>query len=299
MNKQSIIKNSVDIPNVKFKRDQTLGFELIPLKNLVNILKPYKDHHPYKPHRLKFYAIIFITGGKGKHFIDFQSYDYYRGTVFFISKDQIHAFDPPKKVEGELILFTETFFTKHLSDTERFTFNSLFNYHIYSPVNYLSSEQFTIFERILVSMREEFSQQSDLFKPHILRNLLKQFLLQFERLRSGHEGRMDARCYNEFIAFQELLDKHIHEERSVKFYAQQLGISTKKMNLMTQRIANVNSKNYISSRFILEVKRLLISSYASINEIAYKMGFEDPTNFVKFFKKYSGETPAAFRKSRI
>lgn len=108
---------------------------------------------------------------------------------------------------------------------------------------------------------------------------------------------MESLYYNEFIALQKLLEKHLHEERSVKFYAQKLGISTKKMNLITQSIAQVSSKDYITSRLILEVKRLLIGSFYSINEIGYKMGFEDPTNFVKFFKKYSGKTPAAFRKS--
>lgn len=289
-------KYSDEIPNVEFKRDQSLGFELILLKELKKKLIP-KGHDPYKPHRLKFYLIFFITGGKGKHFIDFENYDYCRGTVIFISKEQVHAFDPSVNYEGELILFRETFFTKNLSDTERSTSNSLFNYHIYSPVNYLSSDQFTIFKRIVMSIREEFSNQDDSFKPQIIGNLLKQFLLQTERLRNGPRGRLDFRYYDEFIALQKLLDNHIHEERSVKFYAQKLGISTKKMNLLTQSIAKVTSKEYITSRLILEVKRLLVSSLYSINEIGYKMGFEEPTNFVKFFKKESGQTPAAFRKS--
>ena len=300
MDKKSAIKNHAEIPNVKFKKNQSLGFDLILLKELKSKLAiPNKGHDPYKPHRLKFHAIFFITGGKGEHFIDFQSYDYLRGTVLFVSKGQVHAFDPSANYEGELILFRETFFTKNLSDTERSTFNSLFNYHIHSPANNLSSGQFPIFERIVMSMREEFSNPDDSFKPHILRNLLKLFLLQTERLRNRSEGRPDFRYYNEFIALQNLLDNHIHEERSVKFYAQKLGISTKKMNLITRSIANLASKDYITSRLVLEAKRLLVSSFDSIDEIGYRMGFGEPTNFVKFFKKESGQTPAAFRKSHI
>jgi len=297
MDKKSAIKNPAEIPNVKFKRDQTLGFELVSLKELKNKLTAAKGHNPYKPHRLKFYLTFFITGGKGKHFIDFQYYDYCRGMVIYISKEKVHAFDPSFDCEGESILFTETFFTKNLSDTERSIFNSLFNYHIHSPLNVLSSDQFANMERTFMSLREEFAHQADSFKPHILRNLLKQFLLQMERLRNGPEGRLDFRHYNEFIALQKLLDNHMHQERSVKFYAQKLGISTKKMNLITQSIANLASKDYITSRLVLEAKRLLVSSFDSIDEIGYRMGFEEPTNFVKFFKKESGQTPAAFRKS--
>ena len=195
MDKNGIIKSCAEIPNIKFKREQSLGLELISLKELKKKLIP-QGHNPYKAHRLKFYAIFFITGGEGKHFIDFQSHDFARGTVLFISKGQVHAFDPAKNYEGELILFTEAFITKNLSDTDRATFNSLFNYHIYSPSNSLSSDQLTILERIVISMREEFSHQDDSFKPHILRNLLKQFLLQSERLRKGQGAHMDSPYYN-------------------------------------------------------------------------------------------------------
>lgn len=216
--------------------------------------------------------------------------------MLFISKGQIHAFEPSKAYEGELILFKETFFTNNLSDTELSTYNSLFNYHIYSPANSFSHDQFVIFKRIVISMKKELSMQGDAFKTHILRNLLKQLLLQAERYRIERGVITDSPYYNEFMDLQELLKNHIQEERSVKFYAQKLGISTKKMNLITQSIAKASSKAYITSLLILEAKRLLISSFDSIDEIGYKLGFEDPTNFVKYFKKYCGKTPAAFRK---
>ena len=55
-------------------------------------------------------------------------------------------------------------------------------------------------------------------------------------------------------------------------------------------------KTYINDSLILEIKRLLMNTSLSIKEISYKTGFEDPTNFVKYFKKYTELTPIDFRK---
>ncbi len=56
------------------------------------------------------------------------------------------------------------------------------------------------------------------------------------------------------------------------------------------------AKLYIDQFLVLEIKRFLMNTALSIKEIAYRTGFEAPTNFVKFFKKFEGITPAAFRK---
>ncbi|MBI0400047.1 helix-turn-helix transcriptional regulator [Cyclobacterium marinum] len=48
---------------------------------------------------------------------------------------------------------------------------------------------------------------------------------------------------------------------------------------------------------ILQAKRNLINSTTNSAELAYKLGFEDPTNFTKYFKKNTGLTPKSFIKS--
>lgn len=76
-----------------------------------------------------------------------------------------------------------------------------------------------------------------------------------------------------------------------------MGISPKKMNSITKSIVNQSSKNYITSILILEVKRLLVSTNRAIDDIAYSFSFDEPTNFVKFFKKNTGITPLKYRKT--
>jgi AraC family transcriptional activator of pobA len=41
----------------------------------------------------------------------------------------------------------------------------------------------------------------------------------------------------------------------------------------------------------------LIRSSLTVKEVAYEMQFSEPTHFGAFFKKHTGTTPAAFRRS--
>jgi len=52
----------------------------------------------------------------------------------------------------------------------------------------------------------------------------------------------------------------------------------------------------INDRVILEAKRQLLHSSLKIKEIAFYLGFEDPSYFVKFFKRQTGYLPAEFRE---
>jgi AraC-like DNA-binding protein len=46
----------------------------------------------------------------------------------------------------------------------------------------------------------------------------------------------------------------------------------------------------------LEAKRLLAYTTLPIALIGDRLGFDDPTNFVKFFKREAGCTPGEFRR---
>ncbi|OSY87658.1 hypothetical protein WH52_09475 [Tenacibaculum holothuriorum] len=49
--------------------------------------------------------------------------------------------------------------------------------------------------------------------------------------------------------------------------------------------------------FLLTAKRELMHSTKTITEVAFLLGFEDVSNFVKYFKKQTGVTPLKFIKT--
>jgi AraC-like DNA-binding protein len=50
---------------------------------------------------------------------------------------------------------------------------------------------------------------------------------------------------------------------------------------------------------LLEAKRLLAHSTASVAAVAHQLGFSEATNFVKFFRRNAGVTPKAFRQRML
>lgn len=60
--------------------------------------------------------------------------------------------------------------------------------------------------------------------------------------------------------------------------------------------AHLTPLQVINDRVVLEAKRQLQHSTLSIKEIGYQLGFEDPSYFVKFFKRMTGQMPKEFRK---
>ena len=100
----------------------------------------------------------------------------------------------------------------------------------------------------------------------------------------------------EFIRFQNLLEQEYATTKKVFDYANKLGYSTKKLNTVVNFVANKPAKEFINDTVVIKIKRQLLHSDYSIKEIAFKVGFNDPTNLYKYFKKYTNSTPEAFRK---
>ena len=81
----------------------------------------------------------------------------------------------------------------------------------------------------------------------------------------------------------------------VSDYSDELGYSTKTLNKLTKATVHKTAKEFLDEIHLKQIKRLLINSTASIKEIAYQSGFDEPTNFYKFFKRTTGLTPEQFR----
>lgn len=75
-----------------------------------------------------------------------------------------------------------------------------------------------------------------------------------------------------------------------------MNVSEKRLNQATTKTMGKSPKTIIDERVLLEAKRLLIHTTLSVKEIGYNLGFEEPTNFIKYFRKHTQKTPIVFRE---
>jgi AraC-like DNA-binding protein len=151
----------------------------------------------------------------------------------------------------------------------------------------------TIFELL----ETEINNSKDNYQSDLLRNDLHNLLLHCERERRKQdfiELNKDTNL-EQTLLFKTLLDDNFIFHKKVSFYCQQMNITPKKLNQATSKIFGKTPKNIIDDRVLLESKRLLAHTSESIKEISFSLGFEEPTNFIKYFKRHTDNTPVEFR----
>lgn len=99
-----------------------------------------------------------------------------------------------------------------------------------------------------------------------------------------------------FRSFHQLVEQSFAKWHQVTQYARSLGCTEQTLTRATTGAAGITAKAFIASRISLEAKRLLAHTSSSVGAIADSLGFDDPSNFVKFFKRETGCTPLEFRK---
>jgi AraC-like DNA-binding protein len=101
-----------------------------------------------------------------------------------------------------------------------------------------------------------------------------------------------ARRVHDFVATQ--LDQPI----DLKSMAAAAGLSTHHFARAFKESEGVTPLEFVMARRIERSKQLLISSEASLAEVAIACGFADQSHFSRRFRQFTGATPGAFRAAR-
>jgi len=285
------------LPEITFRNQDNPNsyFDIVKIESL---FERDLDHSIYKHHLVKFYIILFVYEGEGQHTIDFVDYPYQQGTVLLVRKDQIHKFSKSDNVKGYLLVFTEEFIVGHLSRMEALKSMQLFNDSLSFPkIGFNNEEEFADFTILIKHMESEYDAQDD-FSVGITRSVLHIVITKLFRIKSREGLFVSRKKYiPEFLKFEKLVEEDCFESRKVQHYATKLGLSPKTLNNVVNEMLNSSAKAFIDERTIMRIKRLLIGTDHPVKEIAYMAGFSDPTNFFKYFKRFTDSSPEAFRQA--
>ncbi len=135
----------------------------------------------------------------------------------------------------------------------------------------------------------------------LIQNAVIGLLLRLARWHSARLTLAGSKNFNPvvFKLLRKELEKTFRQQRSVGQYAKHLGYSESTLNRACEAATGQSAKALIDRRLALEAARLLIHTDASIAEIGHQMGFSESTNFVRFFARMNGATPARFRQQKL
>jgi AraC family transcriptional regulator, transcriptional activator of pobA len=285
-----------DIKKYSFKQGLPQEFELVGIGEL------YKHHSDTltTAHRTGFYHILWFQKGSATHLVDFNPVKIKPNTILFLNKDTVQRFDKNGDFDGKAILFTDTFFCKTENDTKFLRSTILFN-DLFSVSQIQLSKTAKLFADLFRLIGMELENEKDSSQSDILKNLLHNLLLLSERERRKQDFiEIKKGADLEYVMlFKDLLEANYRRLKKVSDYAKKLGITEKRLNQSTSKILDKSPKQMIDERIMLEAKRLLAHTNESVKEIGYDLGFDEPTNFIKYFRKHSHSTPVEFREQFI
>lgn len=272
------------------------------IHNLKDYLKAYPDDTT-KPHIHSYYQIIWFKKGHGKHFVDFKAYDVFENAIFFIAKNQVHYFDQQTDYEGVLIHFSELFLGHSDNGIDFLVKRNLFNNPYQTPSCCIGHETEHLLEEYIRLIETELANDGGFAREELLRAYLKAFLIQVQRRKNDFEKKDSETPFEldekrtQLIHFINLIDENYNKGLTVSEYADLMHISTRTLSDLTNQTLNKTPSLMIQERIILEAQRLLLHSNLNVNQIGYRLGFDDPSYFVKYFKKHANISPSEFRKS--
>ncbi|MCF2874510.1 MULTISPECIES: helix-turn-helix domain-containing protein [unclassified Tenacibaculum] len=289
-----------ELPNLSFqsKSPEIEGVEIITLESIEK-QKNSLDHLPEKPHQLEFYQLAFYTEANTEHLVDFVWHEVRKNSIIYVSKGQVNAFKFQGNVKGFLILFTEEYFKNQLSNIPQDTAIRLLTPQLFS--SQIQIPESSNIPKYIELLFNEFYKTSEVFnRKHIIDSLFNIIFSKVEEVKRNHTNYIkESDKLTLFLSFQTILKKDFTLSRNAVYYAEKLNITYKHLNVVCKEIISKTAKEYIDDFIILEAKRNLVNSTIKSTELAYQMGFEESTNFVKYFKKHTGLTPNVFKSNNL
>jgi AraC family transcriptional activator of pobA len=239
-----------------------------------------------EPHRHNYYTILWTINASGKHTIDLNTIEIKNDMLFFIHPEQVHQVESEdESPEGLAILFTEEFLIKNGLTTK--FINDLNLFTVEGKINFLQLNDSHNEIKHLIYKLQEIYNSTENFTEEKFSAYLKLFLIDAFELKSNKQIESIGEMPPEIVSrFKVLVEQKYMEWHKVSEYADKLTISANYLNEIIKKNTGRTAKEHIQNRLVAEAKRLSFFTQLSAKEIGFKLGFNDPSHFAKFSKKF-------------
>ncbi len=274
-----------------------------------------EDPSPFEPHELGFHIVAFYKGeAVAGHWVDGVLYPVKRGAVMSVAPGQVHAF-PQCGVEATIVAFTTQALGAAQLLSGSLASTGVFSPWLQSPLGELSDGAEALALNLLTGIELEIRRESALRacptagslsdvsngqagprRQDVLLHLFVAWVLLSGRYRVVQRKR-EIPGFEHLIRFLNLVDERCAQTRNAQDYERWVGLSTRQLRRVCQDHLGRTPKAIINGIVLLKIQRLLLAPETSIKAIALDFGFGDHSSLSRFFRRYTGSSPAAWRSS--
>jgi AraC-like DNA-binding protein len=250
-----------------------------------------------RAHQINFYLMMLVESGRCKPVVDYTPLPEKKGSLLLVRPNQALKLDLSSSWEGWITIFRPEYLALVGNDLggDFFLVEEMQGLPALTQLNEASRH---VMSSLLALMREDARSNhpqplTNAMLRFQLKSLLLRLLMLSNKTRAIEPNSTEARRFRRFRA---LIEESYTRQHKLAHYASQLGCTVKSLSRATLGATGTSAKQYIAARINLEAKRLLTHTQMPISAIAERLGFDEATNFVKFFKRDCGLPPSEFRK---
>ena len=261
------------------RRHPHLPVEVIDRTELTRRVNPVRLASPQRP---SFWMFLLLRSARGSHTVDFTTIPARSGRLVQIRPGQTQCFSTDDPIDAALVLSqpgtasARPWFPGHrtycdLSGTSEVTAGWIVDALRHQQEHFEDDDPT---RRLMVAL---FAALVALFDQSVT--------------ESG-----DDDLPAPYVAFRDAVEIDLTHRHSVGDYARAIGYSARTVSRACRRVTGQTAKRVLDDRLVLEAKRLLVHTDMTAATIGAHLGFSEPTNFTKFFTRYTTVTPGAFRQ---
>ncbi|MDR0746076.1 MAG: helix-turn-helix domain-containing protein [Mediterranea sp.] len=248
------------------------------------------------PTRLENTVISICLDGYTRVSINLREYFIGPGTMMIAVPDQIiQSLEVSDKYQGVIIVISRDY-TDNIFSKVEVMLPIFFYTKEYPCINIKGEELNGIMEYYNILWRKTKKEcgSKDVIQTLLVALLYEIYAIYHHRIPRKKEARnRKEMLYDQFMRS---LSENYKKERSVNFYAKELFLTPKHLSSVVKGISGKTVGEWIDIFVLFEAKSLLKSSQKNIQEIADELNFANQSFFGKYFKRYTGMSPKAFRR---
>ncbi|MEL7121876.1 MAG: AraC family transcriptional regulator [Bacteroidota bacterium] len=120
---------------------------------------------------------------------------------------------------------------------------------------------------------------------------------KLNRTEKQTAGSNAARQFSLLLDLHDLLEDHLDDENyTIDHLCRDLAISRSNLHKRLKALTGLSTSIYVRGYKLIRAQEILEGTNLNITQVAYEIGFEDPTYFTRVFSKTCKISPKAFRK---
>jgi len=250
-----------------------------------------------EPHRHDYHELIWVRSGTGEHLLDGRPVPVRERTVTVIGRGQVHVFAAAHGLHGAVVRIGDELLGG--GGARRATPEWLLAGRGGRTVPVPAGDVEGL-DSVIAALHAEAVLPPDARAADLSHHLISVLLLWVERWYDA--SRSEARDPGDAEVqlqrrFMRVLEDDFAHHHDARHYADALGVPAAALSRALSEATGRGTKELITDRVMLEASRLLRFTDLTAGEIAHRSGFSDPLYFSRAFKRHTGRSPTAFRKS--